>query len=118
MDENDLIKKVFPSASVIYDKEGEISMMNDPLEHASGIERREVLAKAAGNDNPFDIKVFKRGAGTKENPNLIPSTFDERIVGCICEEDQTYVQWMWLQKGTLKRCECGHWFKLVEKAPV
>ncbi|XP_017494437.1 PREDICTED: cytochrome c oxidase subunit 5B, mitochondrial-like isoform X2 [Rhagoletis zephyria] len=93
-------------------------MMNDPMEHATGIEKRELLAKAAGNDNPFDMKVFKRGAGTKENPNLIPSAFDARIVGCICEEDQTYVQWMWLQKGTSKRCECGHWFKLVEKAPV
>lgn len=59
--------------------------MNDPLEHATGIEKRELLAKAAGNDNPFDMKVFKRGAGTKENPNLIPSAFDARIVGCICE---------------------------------
>ncbi|XP_016982901.1 cytochrome c oxidase subunit 5B, mitochondrial [Drosophila ficusphila] len=93
-------------------------MMNDPLEHATGIEKRELLLKAAGNDNPFDMKVFKRGAGTKENPNLIPSAFDARIVGCICEEDQTYVQWMWLQKGNQKRCECGHWFKLVEKAAV
>lgn len=61
------------------------AVMNDPLEHATGIEKRELLLKAAGNDNPFDMKVFKRGAGTKENPNLIPSAFDARIVGCICE---------------------------------
>lgn len=60
-------------------------VMNDPMEHATGIEKRELLLKAAGNDNPFDMKVFKRGAGTKENPNLIPSAFDARIVGCICE---------------------------------
>lgn len=59
--------------------------MNDPMEHATGLEKRELLAKAAGNDNPFDMKVFKRGAGTKENPNLIPSAFDARIVGCICK---------------------------------
>lgn len=59
--------------------------MNDPMEHATGIEKRELLAKAAGNDNPFDMKVFKRGAGTKENPNLIPSAFEARIVGCICK---------------------------------
>lgn len=59
--------------------------MNDPMEHATGIEKRELLAKAAGNDNPFDMKVFKRGAGTKDNPNLIPSAFEARIVGCICE---------------------------------
>uniref|UniRef100_T1GMW5 Cytochrome c oxidase subunit 5B, mitochondrial n=1 Tax=Megaselia scalaris TaxID=36166 RepID=T1GMW5_MEGSC len=69
--------------------------MSDPLEHATGIEKRELLAKQAGNDNPFDMKVFKRG-----------------------EEDQTYVQWMWLQKDQPRRCECGHWFQLVEKAPV
>ena len=59
--------------------------MSDPLEHATGIEKRELLAKAAGNDNPFDMKVFKRGAGTKEVPNLIPSAFDARLVGCICK---------------------------------
>jgi hypothetical protein len=59
-------------------------VMNDPLEHATGIEKRELLAKAAGNDNPFDMKVFKRGPGTKDTPNLIPSAFDARLVGCIC----------------------------------
>ncbi|XP_034473654.1 cytochrome c oxidase subunit 5B, mitochondrial [Drosophila innubila] len=104
--------------NVTYHSVRTCKMMNDPMEHATGIEKRELLLKAAGNDNPFDMKVFKRGAGTKENPNLIPSAFDARIVGCICEEDQTYVQWMWLQKGNQKRCECGHWFKLVEKAAV
>lgn len=59
--------------------------MNDPLEHATGIEKRELLAKAAGNDNPFDMKVLKRGPGTKDTPNLIPSAFDARLVGCICK---------------------------------
>lgn len=72
------------------------AVMNDPLEHATGIEKRELLAKAAGNENPFDMRVFKRGAGTKDQPNLIPSAFDARLVGCICEEDQTFVQWMWV----------------------
>lgn len=113
--------------------------MSDPLDHATGIEKRELLAKQAGNDNPFDMKVLKRGPGTKDQPNLIPSAFDARIVGCICklilhifliipstfyftlilgEEEQTYVNWMWLYQGHPKRCECGHWFKLVEKAPL
>lgn len=113
--------------------------MNDPTEHATGIEKRELLAMKAGNDNPFDMKVFKRGPGSKEQPNLIPSAFDARLVGCVCEEEQTFVQWMWLYQvnrklnnvpfplltlfifffqGEPKRCECGHWYKLVEKAPV
>lgn len=72
--------------------------MHDSLDHATGLEKRELLAKQAGDDNPFDMKVFKRGPGTKENPNLIPSAFDARLVGCICEEDQTFVQWMWLHQ--------------------
>ena len=65
--------------------------MNDPLEHATGIEKRELLAKAAGNENPFDMKVFKRGPGTKESPNLIPSAFDARLVGCICKFLNNYL---------------------------
>lgn len=68
--------------------------------------------------NPFDLKVLKRNAGTKDCPNQIPSAFDSRIVGCICEEEATTVNWMWLHQGVPRRCNCGHWFKLVYKAPV
>lgn len=92
--------------------------MGDPLEHATGLEKRELLAKLAGNDNPFDLRVIKRGPGTKDQPTEIPSAFDARLIGCICEEDSTNVTWMWLHQGTPKRCECGHWFNLVHKAPV
>lgn len=70
--------------------------MNDPTEHATGLEKRELLAMKAGNDNPFDLKVFKRGPGTKDVPSLIPSAFDARLIGCVCEEEQTFISWMWL----------------------
>ncbi|KAJ8977968.1 hypothetical protein NQ317_008160 [Molorchus minor] len=50
--------------------------MGDPLEHATGLEKRELLAKASGNENPFDLKVIKRGPGSKVQPNEIPSAFD------------------------------------------
>ncbi|XP_045483249.1 cytochrome c oxidase subunit 5B, mitochondrial-like [Harmonia axyridis] len=92
--------------------------LGDPLEHATGLEKRELLAKAAGNPNPFDLRVIKQGPGTRERPTEIPSAFDARIVGCICEEEAAYVNWMWLYKGQPKRCECGHWYTLVHKAPV
>lgn len=62
-----------------------IVAMNDPIEHATGIEKRELLAKAAGNDDPFDMRVIKRVEGGKDSPTLIPSAFDARIVGCICK---------------------------------
>ena len=68
--------------------------------------------------DPFDTKVVQRGPGTKECPNIVGSFFDSRMVGCICEEDQTHINWMWLHKGVPKRCECGHWFKLVDREPL
>nr|CAD7443985.1 unnamed protein product [Timema bartmani] len=68
--------------------------------------------------HPFDQKLFKRGPGTKDSPNLIPSAFQARMVGCICEPEATHINWMWLHKGYPKRCSCGHWFQLEEKAPL
>ncbi|KAL1501871.1 hypothetical protein ABEB36_007114 [Hypothenemus hampei] len=88
------------------------------LEPATGIEKQQLLSKVAGGDSPFDIKVFKKGPPSKEKPTLIPSAFDARLVGCICEDESTSITWMWLHEGEAKRCECGHWYKLVNNATV
>ncbi|PNF14601.1 hypothetical protein B7P43_G13108 [Cryptotermes secundus] len=64
--------------------------------------------------DPYGLAV-KRGPGTKDKPNLIPSAFDSRIIGCLCDDESTHINWMWLHKGTASRCGCGYWFKLVEK---
>ena len=61
---------------------------------------------------------IKRRESTKDDPILIPSAFDSRIIGCICEDDQTYVNWMWVHAGSPRRCECGFWFKLEKKTPI
>lgn len=80
----------------------------------------------------------KRYAGTKEDPNLVPSITNKRIVGCVCkcpprtppfplsvrpshppllppgEEDNSYVVWFWLHKGEAQRCpSCGAHYKLI-----
>lgn len=55
---------------------------------------------------------------SKENPNLVPSVFASRVMGCICEEEACHVNWMWLHAGPPKRCGCGFWFKLVKKEPL
>lgn len=83
----------------------------------------------------------KRYAGTKEDPNLVPSITDKRIVGCVCEcphdpsprppllptlppptlcalspgeEDNSCVIWFWLHKGEAQRCpSCGAHYKLI-----
>lgn len=67
--------------------------MNDPMEHATGLEKRELLAKAAGNEDPFDMHVMKRAVGAKDSPTLIPSAFDARIVGCVCKCEQICGRW-------------------------
>ena len=64
------------------------------------------------------MKAIKRGPGTKDQPNLVPSAFESRLVGCVCEEEATHVTWMWLHAGTPRRCECGHWFKLEKKPAI
>ncbi|KAJ8688497.1 hypothetical protein QAD02_024292 [Eretmocerus hayati] len=110
------------SASVFSDnkkkKEYDPWQMADPLDHATGLEKAEMIARLQGNDDPFDTKMMKMGPGTKDCPNLVGSYFNSRLIGCICEEDQCHINWMWLHKGQPRRCECGHWFKLVERAPV
>lgn len=91
--------------------------MGDPLEHATGREKRELLAKACGNPNPFGLCVLKRKEGSKEEPNEIPSAMGHRLVGCICEKNCTVINYMWLERDQPKRCECGYWFKLVNVPP-
>ncbi|KPJ07751.1 Cytochrome c oxidase subunit 5B, mitochondrial [Papilio machaon] len=54
-------------------------MMSDPMEHATGLEKKELLALQAGNDDPFNMKMLKKAAGTREDPTLVPSCFDARI---------------------------------------
>ncbi|XP_032683040.1 cytochrome c oxidase subunit 5B, mitochondrial-like [Odontomachus brunneus] len=90
----------------------------EPLDHATGLEKREMLARLAGNEDPYNLTIKRRAHSTKESPNLVYSSFESRIMGCICDEDAMHVNWMWLHQGPPRRCECGHWFKLVEKAPV
>lgn len=90
----------------------------NPLEHASGIEKKQMLAELAGNEDPFDVCVEKRGSCTKEQPHLVYSTRHERLMGCICEEDSENVVWMWLRQNEAKRCSCGYWFKLQKREPL
>lgn len=88
--------------------------MNDPFDHATGLEKKEMEAWRKGNPDPFMMRVMKRGVGTKDTPTTVPSVHESRIVGCICHEEAFYVNYMWLYKGEPKRCECGYWFKLTE----
>jgi len=87
-------------------------MMPDPVEHATGLEKYELLAKQAGNEDPFFLKAVKRGKATKAEPTIIHAMDNYRMVGCVCNEEDTNIKWTWLCEGTPKRCECGFWMEL------
>lgn len=70
------------------------SELPDPIDHATGLEKKELLAALAGNDDPYHMKAIKRGVGTKDKPTLIPSAFDARMLGCICTYT-TVVAWQY-----------------------
>ena len=50
--------------------------------------------------------------GTKDEPIIVDAMDTYRMVGCVCEEHDCHIKWMWLIEGKNKRCHCGHWFTL------
>jgi len=92
--------------------------MPDPIDHATGLEKYELLAKQAGNEDPFFLKAVHRAEGTKAAPTIVNAMDTFRAVGCVCNEEDTNIKWMWLCEGHPKRCGCGYWFELkVHAAP-
>merc|ERR1712029_1238913 len=90
----------------------------DSIEHATGIEKWELMAAQAGNDDPFFMKVRNRSAfkGTKDDPIVVDAMDTYRMIGCVCEEHDCHIKWMWLIEGKDKRCACGHYFTLKQHA--
>ncbi|XP_076021594.1 cytochrome c oxidase subunit 5B2 [Genypterus blacodes] len=82
-------------------------------EQATGLERRALQALKKGQD-PYSMLKPKHYAGTREDPNIVPSIGTKRLVGCVCEEDNTAIVWFWLHEGEAHRCpSCGTHYKLV-----
>ena len=60
------------------------------------------------------MKSKKRGVGTFAQPNIVESMENFRMIGCVCNEDDTSCKYMYLYAGQKKRCECGYWFELKQ----
>ncbi|KAJ0012816.1 hypothetical protein NQD34_017150 [Periophthalmus magnuspinnatus] len=82
-------------------------------EQATGLEKVIMKAMEKGTD-PYNMMKPKEYAGSKADPHLVPSISNKRIVGCVCDEDNTAVIWFWLHEGEPQRCpSCGAHYKLV-----
>ena len=40
------------------------------------------------------------------------------MVGCCCEDDYKEVVWFELEKGGVRQCDCGNYFKLIDYDPL
>ncbi|KAL1461023.1 hypothetical protein WDU94_012956 [Cyamophila willieti] len=108
-----LSKRLFQTTSGLLE-----SQFPPSLVHATGLEKRELIAKLEGNNDPYFGGPHKFTSGTRDDPNIIRSAFKARIVGCICEPEQFNIVWMWVEAEMPRRCGCGYWFKLVKVDPV
>ena len=90
--------------------------MADPWDILYGTERFELAMKHKGYDDPYDMEPSKRKeVSTRQDPNIIQTLDESRILACVCEADTHHVNYSWIHKGETKQCECGHWFKCVER---
>ncbi|CAH4027655.1 cytochrome c oxidase subunit 5B, mitochondrial-like [Pieris brassicae] len=90
--------------------------LHDTLDQLTGIEKKEILAHLAGDCDPFRMMSIKKGPGTWECPNLIPSAHSQRLLACLCHPEDMHLEYMWLHQGCPKRCGCGYWFQLCPVA--
>merc|ERR1712223_143942 len=75
---------------------------------------REHQQAILGNEDMWLIapQHLNKVGNSKENPNIVPSFEEYRIMGCKCSDDESSVKWMWIHEGEPRRCVCGYWFQL------
>merc|ERR1739847_69549 len=77
---------------------------------------REHQQAILGNEDMWLIapQHLNKVGNSKENPNIVPSFEEYRIMGCKCSDDESSVKWMWIHEGEPRRCFCGYWFQLED----
>ncbi|XP_073271710.1 putative cytochrome c oxidase subunit 5b-like isoform X1 [Primulina huaijiensis] len=99
-----------PSTTITFD---------DVMPIATGHEREELQAALTGKD-VLEINYPSGPYGTKEEPAVVKSYYDKRIVGCpgVEGEDEHDVVWFWLEKGRPHECPvCSQYFVLEVVGP-
>ncbi|CAI0422414.1 unnamed protein product [Linum tenue] len=118
---------IYPAASSSlfnrYFSAGSNGALKKPVEDvmpiATGHEREELEAELQGKDI-LDINHPVGPFGTKEEPAVVKSYYDRRVVGCPGGEgeDEHDVVWFWLEKGKPNECPvCSQYFVLEVVGP-
>ncbi|XP_073143805.1 cytochrome c oxidase subunit 5b-2, mitochondrial-like [Henckelia pumila] len=93
--------------------------VDDVMPIATGHEREELQAVLTGKD-VLEINYPSGPYGTKEEPAVVKSYYDKRIVGCpgVEGEDEHDVVWFWLEKWKPHECPvCSQYFVLEVVGP-
>ena len=87
--------------------------LTSEIEHATGLERDELLSKASGKDL-FHEDWLDAPWGTAEAPVVVTSSFSERVVGVPDSYDDSIVWWGTIKEGEGPRqlVEGGEYFVL------
>ena len=92
--------------------------MTDPWDTLYGAEKFEIAMKSKGYNDPYDSEAQQRKAvSSRDDPNIVSVETSEnfRIVGCVCTPDSHHINYIYVHRGETKRCECGEWFKCVDR---
>ena len=80
-----------------------------------GLEYQMSFWNLYSGQDPFEMNVKKRAKGTVDEPTLIPSLYEKRLVGCICKYDKTVLStcacyiWNIMLFDSHKKCESMNW---------
>nr|ACG41488.1 cytochrome c oxidase polypeptide Vb [Zea mays] len=87
--------------------------VEDVMPIATGLEREELEAELKGKKR-FDMDPLVGPFGTKEEPSVVESYYNKRIVGCPGGEgeDEHDVVWFWLKKDEPHECPVSQYFVL------
>ncbi|KAL3631823.1 hypothetical protein CASFOL_024807 [Castilleja foliolosa] len=93
--------------------------VEDVVPIVTGHEREELEAEIQGKDL-LEINYPSGPFGTKEEPAVVKSYYNKRIVGCpgVEGEDEHDVVWFWLEQGKPHECPvCSQYFVLEVVGP-
>lgn len=94
-----------------------VGRLADDTEQATGLRADELEEELKGHERFNRSMLYVPTLGTKDDPTLIPSACDDRIVGCAggCTPDSpAWLRWFVVKAGdTPTVCpDCGQHFKL------
>lgn len=92
------------------------AITRDDFEHATGLELAELEGIVAGHDifTGNDEKWLYAPTGTEENPVVVTSLFEERIVGATDPDDDSLVEWGIVKLGAAPKLIGSEYFVLKQ----